>query len=194
MAILNELWEAEDVPASVLVGTCIKKYGMDIFEWDAETIRLEIFQDFKVSLSQNSLDKIQALITAIATDKFYLDYSVFESVGLVLSDDDPAVGTLQQLNPEQIAWAVVEVLNNDDSPRAWSEDVKAYIREVLRDYGFIKSPEELSFCDYDNYYLSPVIPKDLEKSVNIEQNIKQNKIKIYISYREKLIKKYSKYS
>ena len=194
MAIISDLWVAEDAPASVLVGTCIEKYGMDVFEWDGETFKLEIFQDFKVSPPQNTIDKIQALITAIATDKFYLDYSVFESVGLALSDDDPAVGTLQQLNPEQATWAVIEVLNNDDNPREWSEDVKAYVREVLRDYGFIKSPKELTFSEYDTRVLPPAIPEDLKKSVHREQTIKQNRVRAYVEYRKKLIDKYSIYS
>lgn len=192
MAIVSDLWTQEDVPASVLVAACIDQYGMEVFEWDGETIHLEIFQDYKVVPLKNTVDKIQAMITALSTDRFYKDFSVFESICLALSDDDPAVGTLEQANPEQMAWAVLEVLENDTTPHEWSEDVKAYVKEVLKEYGFLDPPEQLEFCNYSKEY-KLTIPKELERGVHLEQKIKQNRVKAYIAHRKNLIDKYKNY-
>lgn len=133
--------------ATTLFLICIDNYGLDIMEWEQDVLDREIHDDFNLVLPQINRDKLQAAITALATDMFYVDWFVFNTTCEAFNNDPVDFKVLDIATPEQVAWTITELamLEGQDKPE-FSEEVRAYIGTLLSYFGIHKAPKLLSMA------------------------------------------------
>mgnify|MGYP003636177434 CR=1 FL=1 len=194
-SIVADAFTKEDTPAFILHALCLNKYGLECLDWEPETLWLEIYEDFHVDVDDSNMDKIQASIALIKTNAFYEDFQAFEGIGKAFNDQDPDFGYITPLTPEECAWAVKEAYLIDETPEEFSLEIKAYVREVLREHGFLSAPPELSFCSLGDFYkIESFVPLELKKPVMAEQKIKLKKVQLYEQFKkDKIAKCFKRY-
>jgi len=179
-SIISEAFTDEDTPAFILHALCLSKYGIDCLDWEPETLWLELYEDFDIDVEESNKDKIQASIALIKANTFYEYFQAFEGIGKAFNGQNPNFEYITPLTPEECSWAVKEALLIDDTPEEFSEEIKAYVREVLRDHGFYIAPPELAFSRLsDVYKVDHYVPLELKKAVGKEQEIKLKKVQLY---------------
>lgn len=192
-ALKAEAFLKEDIPATVLHTLCLQAFGTDIYEWEPETLWMEIQDNYKIDTAETNKDKLQAIISAVEIDSFYEDPQVFECIVKALNGQDPDFETVTLPTAEETAWGVAEVIINDNTPGEFSKDVQIYVREMLRNYGFLTSPELLKFSDLEVHY--PIhffeVP-EYKESIAREQKVKHGRVDLYIAERKEALAKYMK--
>jgi len=136
--------------ATILVSILLKAYGVDVLEWENNTIELTVKEDFGVDMPRKVFDKMMALLTVLNTDIAYREVSVFDHVVHALCGQGAGIehGPPPVLD---IAWAVTEIEIADPAPvgidpkRRWSDNIKAYVRVALDDEGMAIAPKTLNF-------------------------------------------------
>lgn len=153
---LKKLLQNEDSFATSLLAICLDLYGTKIFEWEPESLWLELAEDTGVVLPRVNKDKIQALITALTTDLFYTSVEAFNHICNVLSGSEASFDYWDVLTPEEILWGIYEVSLNDSDEEnkllKFSDEIKIYIGEVLKDSGIVDPPDVLKIGQILNPY------------------------------------------
>lgn len=192
-AILSELFKDPKVPAFVLYTVCIHYYGTEVYTWEPETLYLEIIDDFKVDLAEENKDKIQAAITLTETNTFYENFRVFEGICKSFNNQNPDLEYITPLTPEECAWGIMESELIDSTPEEFSEEVKAYVRNILKDHGLFSAPTVLKFSRHgDNFDVKSFVPDELKDKTMTLQKVKHKKIELYCQSQKDLIAKYFK--
>jgi hypothetical protein len=189
-SILADAFTDENSTAMLLHTLCLHKYGTDMLDWEPETLWLEIYEDFHVDVEESNKDKIQASIALVKTNAFYENFQAFEGIGKAFNGQSPDFEYITPLTPEECAWAVKEAHLIDSTPEEFSEEIKAYIREVLREHGIFAAPPELAFCNLGEVYkVDHFIPLELKTPILKEQKIKLKKIQLYEQYQKDKIER-----
>ena len=132
-----------------LILVLIDEYGTEALEWDPETIKLEIEEDFHVDLPNDSLDKICAGCQIIGSDSFYKSLPDFIEFCNILSDDSCDYETWAPADVYDIVSAMAEVrlISPPLGPieEMLDPEIAGYITVELRDAHVIEPPECLSF-------------------------------------------------
>lgn len=196
-AIISEAFSDDSVSAFILYTICYGHFGTDIHSWEPETLWLEIQDDIKAIPSETNKDKIQAAIALVSTNKYYEDFQVFEGICKSFNSQSPDFEWITPLTPEECAWAVAESRLIDSTPEEYSEEIKAYVQEILRLGGMYLAPPQLTFANMSaKYQIERYVPKELLDKVELQQNIKLKKIELYIQMQrdniERDLRKYFK--
>lgn len=140
----------------------IDLYGTDALQWDIETIKLELEDDLRVKLSEDSLSKLAVGCQLLTTNKFYVSAPDFIHFCNVINDEKGMSNVWSPADAYEIAWAMVEVGLLDPPEDAWektlSPEIMAYIIIVLREAGLNTPPDSLKFISSDQL-LGPDIGK-----------------------------------
>lgn len=143
--------------ATVLLGGCLRTYGIDCLNWDGITLEMELKRDFETEVPRVVYDQIQGLITVLTTDLVYHNVPVFDQVVNALNrsgvaeDQDPPTA-------EELAWAVAEILLNDPEPvmhnedTTFDDDIQGYCRVVLDQEGIMTPPKSLSWVKKSEHH------------------------------------------
>lgn len=127
----------------------IDEYGTEALDWDPETIKMELEDDFHVELSSSTLDKICVGAQLLTTKKFYKSLPDFNNFCNILSDDDSSYGIWAPADVYDIVGAVAEVLliAPPDEPKevAFDPEILGYIIVTLKSAHVLTPPECLSF-------------------------------------------------
>lgn len=108
----------------------LEHYGEQVYGWEPETLSMELWDDFRVQISAEPMDKWLAIQTALANDGFFSSVSVFSAVCNTLASGAPSFQVFDPLTVEEIAWAVTEVGLNRDVLR-FAPSIRKYVRLVL---------------------------------------------------------------
>jgi hypothetical protein len=117
--------------------------------WEPESLWITL-EKMGVDVPLVNRAKIQAAIALIYVPSFYWDALVFEKTALAFSDELPHPAILQEAQPSQLAWAVVEAqrivekLNLDHTE--FETEPKVYAAVVLHRAGIALAPPELAFA------------------------------------------------
>lgn len=161
--ILKAILTSPSTLATVLHSIAYKAFGEEMYDWEPETLELEINEEFEVEIPSVNLDKLMALISAITTDAFYRDWVAFFSICKILNGDDSPMDASDPLLPPEMAWAVTEVRLNDDSTPNWSPDVARIVGVSLEEDGFISPPPMLAFAKFGERYIGSDTPADMHQ-------------------------------
>jgi hypothetical protein len=138
---------ADTAMASTLLIGLLDAHGQDALSWSGSTVEMELKDSPGVDLSDVAMERLQALILALSTDRFHNDPAIFSRVCLALSGEAADFSTVESVDPESLAWGVVEVsLHLGAEP--YSDDVRRFIGVCLEDHGLLKPPRCLSMADY----------------------------------------------
>jgi hypothetical protein len=146
---IGECFADTNLLATSLLALVIDQYGTEALEWDFDTLRMELADDFNVDLPQDNADKLQAIMTALTTDTYYRDYLVFHHVCTSLDGDGADFQSSELTTPHAMGWAVFEVAVNDGKEHpAFTDEVKRYMGACLAAYGVHVSPKILAMADF----------------------------------------------
>lgn len=154
---LKRAWTDTDMLATPLFVLWLDNYVVGeepeeqkrVMEWDPETIRLEIEDDFQVKVPQPVLDKIYTAREIVTTDRFFRVLADFIDFCNILSGTatfDPTV--FDPADASECAWGITEALilsppEEDEMDNLFSEEIVAYVAHVIDDEGMIRPPDVL---------------------------------------------------
>lgn len=110
-----KLLESDETFAFTLMVILLATYDQEVFDENPVVLFSRIESDFRIKLPEEAENRINAVLTAMTTDLFYTQYSVFKSIALALCEGDIGDGEDDDLNAAEILWAITEVglLNGD---------------------------------------------------------------------------------
>jgi len=143
---------AHPVPTEVLL---LDAFGPEFWEWEVETLRIELQQTFRASPPQHNMDCIQALRTIHISNAWFHDWMLFEKVVAALNNEPVSFQNGQKPTLGQLMAAVDAI--NAIRPVDFSQEISLYTAAVILDDGAYPVPEVLSFC---KDYVTPTEPND----------------------------------
>lgn len=141
------IWHHPDAHPVVLDLILFRHYGPLFLEWEAETLRRVIPEDFQTSsLSELNLAKIQVVKTLHLVDTYWDDWEVFLWCSMPLTGVFPDFSILQAPTAAQCLVSV-DTANHlrDDMP--WSDEVKSFIEVSFRHDGLLVRLDPVNFID-----------------------------------------------
>ncbi len=129
------------------------RYGDEWLGWDLEVVQQTLAADLGRDPSTATMNKIAALqLLTKKPETVYGDWHVFEKVAVAFDGAAPRLTLIEDLSPEQMAFAasVMRMAAPDPRPVAgwtFSRDMQKYCAARLFDAGLIVAPPELGFCD-----------------------------------------------
>ena len=191
---MRPIWTSEDSYATTLLLCFIDVYGTEGLEWDPMTIRSEIEDDFKVKVPARTFNKLMAGINLATTDQFYTNLPDFIDLCNILSGDILDPRWFDPADPGECAWGITEAMlispPEKDDEHPFSQDIVAYISQVVKSHGIQNPPDVLklglredadqiaenvaqSFSDDPEMY-SAIWKVQQEKSDDIKMYVKEN--------------------
>lgn len=152
--VMEKALRNEDTFATCLVGILLKTFDVDFFEWEPETLILELGSAFPgADIPEINIDKIGALTTALTTNQFYQYFEIFSNVCRSLNGEEADFSSFVMPTPHELAWGVTEVLINDVPEKGgeafeFAPEVTAYTGFVLSQFGLYVPPKVLAFAEY----------------------------------------------
>jgi hypothetical protein len=139
-------WHHPDTHPVALDIALLHQYGPQFLEWEVETLRRAISEDFRSSLSELNLAKIQAVKTLHLVDTFWEDWEVFLWCTMAMNGIFPDFSVLQAPTVPQCLVAI-DAANHlrDDMP--WAEEVKTFIEVSFRHDGLLVSLAPADFIE-----------------------------------------------
>lgn len=141
---LRKVWTDPQSFATTLLILFVDTYGTEGFKWHHETMKMEIEDDFGVTLPQGNFDRLMVAIGLLTTDDFYQSAADFVKWCGILNGD--LVGTSwDEADSSEVAWGITEAVIIDRPAEAepFSDEVRAYIGAILDREGIIKPPDVL---------------------------------------------------
>lgn len=143
----RRVWLDEESMATTLVTLFLDRYGPEGLGWDPMTVHAEVQDDFNVTLPQPVFDRLMAGIAIVTTDSFYKSLPDFIHLCNILGGDDYDPTVFDPADAAECAWGITEVLllspPDDEDEDPFSDEIVAYIGEVLAEEGMIKPPDIL---------------------------------------------------
>jgi hypothetical protein len=144
-AVFASYLQNTEIAGTVLLVGLIDRFGTEFFDWEPETLRLEMEHEWGVKPPQRNMDKIWALVTELTTDSFYSTLSGFIQICNALGGDGADFQNFNPATVQEMCWTLAEVQLTDppDRDSKFSEEVKAYMQARLDAEGFSKPPQML---------------------------------------------------
>lgn len=138
-------WNDLETPPSWYARKLIDKYDQAWFEWEPETIWMQIQSDFKYPVNELAKNKINAAKAVLMMDGFWREWQIFEKVVQAFNDHIPNFLSVEVPSPAEMAWAVTEAkyLNPGN---VFSDEIIGYVQTGCRDVGLVYYPEDLLFA------------------------------------------------
>lgn len=130
----RELLDNPNTKATTIHSILLSAYGQDLYDEDILEIYARIQNDFRVGLSEENENRINALLLALSTNLFYEDEEAFVSVtnALLYGDiGDLIDGVLDETEVLEVLWASFEVGLNRDDDVEFSPQVQRLIDAVV---------------------------------------------------------------
>ena len=142
--ILKDLLINTETPATILNSLILKEYSSLCYNWEPETLWLELMDDFDLgSINDFTKNKINGVICLNTSDSFYNQWEAFECIGKAFNHQDVMFEDLTPLSPEELTWTIIEARLNDDDSGTFSYDVEEYIKTCFKAAGVATCPKFL---------------------------------------------------
>jgi len=156
-SLFKDLLEDDETPATILNCVIIQELGPECYNWELETIWLELMKEFHIDkLSEFIKEKISSIITLNTSSQFYDYWEPFENICKAFNHQRVHFEDLTPLSSEELTWGVMESKLNDETYGTFSYDVLAYANTVFKSEGVCFTPKFIapiihykSYCDYD---------------------------------------------
>lgn len=159
---LINLFQHPDAHAFVLDMALLRQYGPEWMEWEPDTLRLRIPNDFPTtSVSDLNMDKIQAAKTLHYVNSYWLDWDIFLPCTMAFNSLYPDFSIMQVPTVAQCAVSV-DMANRIRDDVVWSDEVKAYLDAVHRFDGVLCPIHPLDFVEVNTMGL-PIDCEEINK-------------------------------
>jgi hypothetical protein len=194
---LARWWTDDDAYATTLLEIAVTVFGDELFEWDPETIPMEIAAEFQVSPTSGPYNKLMAGIQLVTTDSFYRSLPDFINLCNVLSHGYIDSRLWDPADALEIAWGVTESLliwppdPRDEKP--FSDDIIGYIGFAVRSEGIMVPPDvlRLGVREDDNIWdmvqgefsddptmFAAIYDMEMSKTEEINQEVKRRLVQL----------------
>lgn len=116
--------------ATVIHSVLLAAYGHDIYEVDPVELFLRLEEDFGTKPIEEVENRINAILTATATDLFFEDPEAFQTISETLTTGDPGLELLEPLTLPEAIWGAYEVELNH-GPGQFSNSVSKVLDRVM---------------------------------------------------------------
>lgn len=152
--------------------------------WESKVLSNN-FKNKKIAISDTNFQLILALRLLVVTQRPWLEPGIFEKVVLALNGIKIHPGIMEDVTPQQMAFAI-ECMEDISPSNEFSEDVKKYIAAKCFVYGLVYLEPPLAFV---NIYINELIKnrsdlqllQDQIKKGRNKVDIKNNNLKFQIS-------------
>lgn len=152
--VIRQLFASPNTFATTLLTLFVDMYGTDGFNWDPDTIRMELEDDLHVKIPTANFDRLMTAINLLTSDDFYRSLPDFISYCNILSGDTYDPRNWDPADAAEIAWGVTEALliqpPDDEDEAPFSDDIVAYIGYALDQEGIINPPDILRIAVREN--------------------------------------------
>lgn len=146
----RQLLQSGDMHSLPLLAFLVKRYGIESLGWSPQTIRMEIADDYKLNLPQQTFDRLMAGIAIATGNEFYVSPVVFMQLCNVMGDKPFNPETVDPADPFECGWGMVQAMlisppsAEENGGSLISAEVDGYIAYVLDAYGMSLSPKCLA--------------------------------------------------
>lgn len=172
----QELLLSDQAFTTTLVTMLVDIYGTECFSWAPETILLELESDLHVQPAPGNVDRMMAGKHLLTSNSFYTSLPDFNDLCSILSGEPLTAGVFVPADAASIAWGITEALflsPPHDMNSAFTDDIRAFIGEVVKDEGIITPPDVLRIAKIDKDLMKQ-INYDFSEDVDIFSGIFQN--------------------
>lgn len=140
-----------DAFATTLVVALIDLYGPDFVTWSPEAIRRITEEELGFTWPLANFDRLMAGVALVSTDFFRASLPDFIELCNVLAGSPTTHGQFDPADAKECAWGITEdlLLSQADDNEPYSEEICAYIGEVLKLEGIINPPDVLGIAHID---------------------------------------------
>lgn len=144
----SSLWHHPDAHPVVLDLVLFRHYGPEFLQWEADSLRRAVHEDFSSSLSELNLAKIQTIKTLHLVDTYWEDWEVFLWCSMALNGVFPDFAILQAPTAAQCLVSV-DIANTLRDDETWSDEVKSFIEVSFRHDGLLVRLAPINFITID---------------------------------------------
>lgn len=141
-----EFWKNPDAFGLSMLIMFLDTYGTEGLSWLPETIDMELSRDF-TEVPEANFSRFMCACSLLASNSFYQSVPDFVRICVELSGTFYPQNQLILPDAQDIAWGMTEAMmidppdQNDQDP--FSEEIVAFIGQVLDDEGIINAPDVL---------------------------------------------------
>lgn len=137
--------------ATTLLVAVFDRYGPEALAWTPETIRMELWDDFRARIPPTNLDRLLVAANIVTSDDFYRRVSRFVAFCNVLSGSPLIPGEFDPADSWECAWGITEamLLSPPEDEEPFSPEIRAYIGKVLDEEGIYTPPDVLKIAIRD---------------------------------------------
>lgn len=138
--------------ATVLHAIALHFFDTAIYEWEPETLAMELHDKLDVDIDEENLDRLHALISAITSNGFHKDWVAFNAICSALCGEN-GPNDIAEMTVAEFVWGIIEVSLNDDESDEFCSDIASMVGTILDNEGFSTPPEELQFAKMPYKYV-----------------------------------------
>lgn len=134
----------EDSFASIILGLVLQEFGTECFDWETETLELEIKDSFGVTMTPIVKNRLFAAITVLTTDIWERDPIAFNNICNAFGDGSVSMTVLEIADPQEVGWALTEITlldrpepldpESESVENKLNEDVHLFIADILANF------------------------------------------------------------
>ncbi len=139
------------LPTTLLL-IALDQFGVEAMDWLPSVMVEEVQSLAKADVPPRNFDKLNGLIMALTTDRFYTEPKMMMDISNALAPDGPVMfGSFDPPDTRELAWAVTELRlhepgTDDALKKRYSDRVLTTMRLIMRDEGLVTPPSVLAFA------------------------------------------------
>lgn len=137
----QKYFTSPEASATLLHSMLVTQYGDEVYDWDPQTILLEVRDDYGIDMAPEAIDRWSAMQLVLTTDLFFTRVDAFLPICKALATGDPMFGMIVPVSAYEVARSVVEVALNRPMIR-FNPFVVAAIRGMIEDDGLTLDSSE----------------------------------------------------
>lgn len=137
---------------TVLHSICLREFDAEMYEWEPETLSMEIEDEFGIPACPAAQNRLDALISALVSESFYQDWVAYAMICTSLSSEDGDPDIDGPIPTAMLAWGTLEVKLNDSTPGVWGPEVRRYAGAIQHEDGLVRPLDALSFAKMPSVY------------------------------------------
>jgi hypothetical protein len=140
------LTDAETTATALLV-IAADRLGLELLEWDPETVLMEVEQSFGVKLPPGNFNKLMAAIELLVSDSFYTSLPDFIRICNILYNGTFDPRAFDPADAGEIAWGLTEAIllwpPTEHPEKPFADKILQYIGHSVHDEGIMIPPDAL---------------------------------------------------
>jgi len=109
-------------------------FGDDIYDMDPLELFMNLEDEYKVEMSDDLADKLQAILLATTTNAFFEDPVAFRAIANTLLEGDPGFDGFDNVTTTEVLWSIYEVELNHEGTE-FTPAVSALINKEIDNEG-----------------------------------------------------------